>query len=86
MNPYLKDGKTLKKRNLIDAPAEPFCVDENHFASEATGSQALKATTDHKPFLLTGRRFDRFEKALAANPLSANERAKALLAAPKPWD
>nr|WP_314492431.1 hypothetical protein [uncultured Pseudomonas sp.] len=85
MDPYSKDGKTLKKRNLMDAPAEPFCVDENCFAPEAICSQVLKATTNHKPFLLTDRRFGRFEKALAANPLSTNERVRALLAAPRPW-
>lgn len=75
----------LKRRNLIDAAAEILCVDRTSFILDAACRRAEEVIVDRKLFLLSDEAFDRFERALEANPLSANERVKALLAAPKPW-
>ncbi|WP_459207434.1 type II toxin-antitoxin system TacA family antitoxin [Pseudomonas sp. MLB6B] len=75
----------LKRRNLIDAAAEILCVDRTSFILDAACRRAEEVIVDRKLFLLSDEAFERFERALEANPLSANERVKALLAAPKPW-
>lgn len=75
----------LKRRNLIDAAAEILCVDRTSFILDAACRRAEEVIVDRKLFLLNDEAFERFEKALEANPLSANERIKVLLATPKPW-
>lgn len=74
-----------KRRDLIDAAAEILSIDRTSFILDAACKQAEEVILDRKLFLLSDEAFDRFEQALAANPLRSNECVKKLLARPKPW-
>ncbi|MNJ46467.1 hypothetical protein D3C77_415970 [compost metagenome] len=74
-----------KRRDLIDAAAEILSVDRTSFILEAACKRAEEVILDRKLFLLSDEAFERFEQALAANPIRSNECVKKLLARPKPW-
>ncbi|PBP33042.1 hypothetical protein CCL14_25760 [Pseudomonas syringae] len=74
-----------KRRDLIDAAAEILSVDRTSFILDAACRRAEEVIVDRKLFLLSDDAFDRFEKALDANPIRSNECVKNLLARPKPW-
>ncbi|MBV4533287.1 DUF1778 domain-containing protein [Pseudomonas sp. SWRI107] len=74
-----------KRRDLIDAAAEILSVDRTSFILNAACQRAEEVILDRKLFLLSDEAFDRFEKALDANPIRSNECVKKLLARPKPW-
>ena len=74
-----------KRRDLIDAAADILCIDRTSFILDAACRRAEEVIVDRKLFLLSDEAFDRFEKALDANPIRSNECIAKLLARPRPW-
>ncbi|MCY1185123.1 hypothetical protein D9M73_258750 [compost metagenome] len=74
-----------KRRDLIDAAADILSIDRTSFILDAACRRAEEVIVDRKLFLLSDEAFDRFEKALDANPIRSNECVKKLLSRPKPW-
>ena len=74
-----------RKRSLIDAAVELLGTDRTSFIIDAACKRAEEVLLDRRLFLLGDEAFDRFERALADNPLGSNECVKKLLARPKPW-
>jgi len=74
-----------KKRSLIDAAVELLGTDRTSFILDAACKRAEDVIMDRQLFILSDDAFDRFEKALNANPMRNNKCLQKLMSRPTRW-
>lgn len=75
----------MQTRDLIDAAVDLLKVDRTSFILEAASRRAQEVILDQQAYQLGDEAFDRFEQALDANPLSANQCLQNLLNRKPKW-